>query len=137
MDALDTNVWLYAYDKRDPLKQNIAIGLLENVPSLALLWQVGCEFVAGARKLEHLGFTQEQAWEALARMKDAADAVLLPDSQMWFSARDLQNRLTLHYWDALIVAGCLRGSVQTLYSEDFVHGMEIDGLRIVNPFLSP
>jgi predicted nucleic acid-binding protein len=91
--------------------------------------------VAGARKLEHLGFSREQAWESLERMKDAVDAVLLPDSAMWFSARDLQDRFSLHYWDALIVAGCLRGSIHILYSEDFTHGMEIDGLRIVNPFL--
>jgi predicted nucleic acid-binding protein len=136
MDALDTNIWLYAYDRRDPAKQNAVVDLLERIPSLALLWQVGCEFVAGARKLGHLGFTQEQAWEALVRMTDAADAVLLPDVEVWSSARNLQNRLSLHYWDALIVAGCLRGNVQTLYSEDFSHGMEIDGLRIVNPFVS-
>ena len=136
MDALDTNVWLYAYDTRDPIKQNKAIELLENVQSLALLWQGGCEFVASARKLEHFGFSLKQAWEALDRMQDAVDAVLLPDMTMWFSARDLQERFTLHYWDALIVAGCLHGGVHTLYSEDFTHDMEIKGLRIVNPFLS-
>jgi len=136
MNAIDTNIWLYAYDARDPLKQSKAQELMAKLEPLVLLWQVGCEFVAAARKLEPFGFVQEQAWDALARMQAAVDAVLLPDSDMWPVARDLQNRFSLHFWDALIVAGCLRGGVKTLYSEDFTHALDIDGLQIVNPFLS-
>ena len=136
MNALDTNVWLYAYDARDPLKQNKSQELMANLQPLVLLWQVGCEFVAAARKLEPLGFAREQAWDALAKMQAAVDAVLLPDSEMWLVAPDLQDRFSLHFWDALIVAGCLRGGVKTLYSEDFTHGLKIDDLQIVIPFPS-
>lgn len=59
----------------------------------------------------------------------------LPESEMWLVARGLQGRFELHFWGALIVAGCLRGGVKRLYSEDFPHGLRIDGLTIVNPFL--
>lgn len=136
MNAIDTNIWLYAYDARDALKQDKSQGLIANLQPLVLLWQVGCEFIAAARKLEPFGFAREQAWDALVKMQAAVEAVLLPDSEMWLVARDLQDRFSLHFWDALIVAGCLRGGVRTLYSEDFTHALKIDDLQIVNPFLS-
>lgn len=136
MNALDTNVWLYAYDSRDPGKQEVAQQLISDLEPLALLWQVGCEFVAAARKLERFGFAPDQAWEALAIMQEGVDAVLLPSREMWTTARDLQSRFSLHFSDALIVAGCLSGGVSTLYSEDFSHGVQMDGLTVVNPFVS-
>jgi predicted nucleic acid-binding protein len=74
------------------------------------------------------------AWAALADMQAMADVVLLPDPEMWPLARDLQERFSLHFWDGLIVAGCIRGGVETLYSEDFSDAGPIDGVRIVNPF---
>lgn len=137
MNAIDTNVWLYAYDTRDPAKQSRSQELLASLQPLVLLWQVGCEFVAAARKLEPLGFTPEQAWDALDKMQAAVDSVVLPDSTVWVVARELQTRFTLHFWDALIVAGCVRGGVTTLYSEDLGHGTEIDGVTVINPFLPP
>jgi hypothetical protein len=82
---------------------------------VALLWQVGCEFVAAARKLEPLGFTQPQAWDALVDMQALADVVLLPNRGTWSIARGLQGRFQLQFWDALIVAACIQGGVKTLY----------------------
>jgi|GEM_PF-2335105 len=101
---------------------------------MALLWQVGCEFIAAARQLEPFGFSLRDAWDALADMQAMADVVLLPSAEIWASARTLQERLELHFWDALIVAACLQGGVKTLYSEDFGDRSSIDQLRIMNPF---
>jgi len=134
MNAIDTNIWMYCHDARDPRKREKAQELIRGLSHIALLWQVGCEFVAAARKLEPFGFRREDAWAALADMEAMADAVLLPDGEMWTVARDLQRRWGLHFWDALIVAGCLRGGVTTLYSEDFGTRADLDGVRIVNPF---
>jgi hypothetical protein len=52
MNAIDTNVWIYCHDVRDPEKQQVAQRLIETVDSVVLLWQVGCEFIAAARKLK-------------------------------------------------------------------------------------
>jgi predicted nucleic acid-binding protein len=68
MNAIDTNVWIYCHDTRDQEKQQVALQLIETVEPIVLLWQVGCEFIAASRKLERFGFTQEQAWQALADM---------------------------------------------------------------------
>ncbi len=57
MTALDTNVLIYACDKSDPRRQQIAIELIASVTDGVLLWQVACEFVAASRKLNDRGFT--------------------------------------------------------------------------------
>lgn len=66
MIALDTNVLLYACDRGDPKRQQIAIDLIADSRDGVLLWQVACEFVAASRKLSAQGFTVSDAWSRLA-----------------------------------------------------------------------
>jgi len=51
MIALDTNVLIYACDKADLKRQQVALALISNAGDGVLLWQVACEFVAASRKL--------------------------------------------------------------------------------------
>lgn len=51
MNVVDTNIWIYCHDTRDPAKQQRARELVRTVRPLTLLWQVGCEFIAASRKL--------------------------------------------------------------------------------------
>jgi predicted nucleic acid-binding protein len=137
MNALDTNVWFYSHDSRDSRKQLIAQQLIAVTRPLALPWQVGCEFLAASRKLAGLGFTEANAWAALAAMRSLADAILLPVPDLWNDTEDLQHRYSLSLWDGLLVAQCIRGGVNTLYTEDIGAPRTIDGLVLVNPFLGP
>jgi predicted nucleic acid-binding protein len=66
MIALDTNVLIYACDRADSKRQQIAIDLIANSRDGVLLWQVACEFVAASRKLNAQGFTALDAWSRLA-----------------------------------------------------------------------
>src|SRR5438105_4395505 len=66
MNVIDTNIWIYSHDARDPQKQAVAQGLIASLRALALPWQVGCEFIAASRKLVPLGFDETKAWSALA-----------------------------------------------------------------------
>jgi predicted nucleic acid-binding protein len=134
MNAIDTNVWVYTHDTRDRRKQQLAQQVIASARPFVLPWQIGCEFVAASRKLAGLGFTEAQAWQGLADMRVAADEVLLPDEQLWAEAQGLQSRHALSFWDALLVAACLRGGVQILYTEDMGAPRVIDGLSLVNPF---
>ena len=68
MNAVDTNVLIYTFDPRDPVKQQKARHLTTNLASSALLWQVACEFIAASRKLAPFGFTQAQAWREIERL---------------------------------------------------------------------
>ena len=70
MTALDTNVLIYACDKSDPRRQQIALELIATVTDGVLLWQVACEFVAASRKLNDRGFTPIDAWNRLTEFLD-------------------------------------------------------------------
>jgi len=83
MNVIDTNIWLYSQDTRDPRKQGVAQQLIATTRPLALPWQVCCEFVAASRKLAAVGFKESQAWAALAAMQAIADAILLPVPDLW------------------------------------------------------
>jgi predicted nucleic acid-binding protein len=134
MNALDTTIWLYRHDTRDPDKQQKSKQLIEETRPWVLLWQVGCEFIAASRKLEPYGLSQEVAWNALSDMQTIAHSILLPVPHLWPEARRLQLQFTLSFWDALIVAACIRGGVTTLYTEDMGAPRTLNGLALVNPF---
>jgi predicted nucleic acid-binding protein len=135
MNVIDTNIWIYRHDVRDPQKQLVAKNLISSIGPLVLPWQVGCEFIAASRKLAPLGFDEAKAWAALGQMQAMATVVLMPVPQLWQDAQSLQGRHSLSFWDALLIAACIHGGVQVLYTEDMGAPRQIDGLSLVNPFL--
>jgi predicted nucleic acid-binding protein len=132
MNAVDTNILIYANDSRDPVKQRIAIDLVLSLVNGVLLWQVVCEYLAASRKLERFGYTQAQAWEYICDLKQVW-YIALPNWQVLERTQDLMRRFSLSYWDAMIISACLEAKVQTFYTEDLGYS-NIDGLIIVNPF---
>src|SRR5437879_1543464 len=87
MIVIDTNIWIYSHDTRDLRKQAIAQQLIASATALLPPWQVGCEFIAAARKLSSVGFVEADAWDALEDMQQLADAIALPDPLDWKAAR--------------------------------------------------
>jgi predicted nucleic acid-binding protein len=66
----------------------------------------------------------------------SACRVVALDSPIVLKAMDIETRTGLAFWDALIVAASLLSGCDILYSEDMQHDHTIEGLTIVNPFLS-
>jgi predicted nucleic acid-binding protein len=133
MVALDTNVLIYACDKSDPPRQQVALDLVSNAHDGVLLWQVACEFVAASRKLKHQGFTILDAWNRLADYQ-AVFPLILPNGNALKRARVLHAENGWSFWDAMIVATCLECGVSRLYSEDLPGRAPPGPLEIVNPF---
>ena len=136
MNAVDTNILIYAHDPRDAAKMNTAIALLDSLVDGVLLWQVACEFLWASRKLEPQGYTPSQAWSEIRRLRRVW-ATILPDWQVMDRAQNLKGRYSFSFWDALIVAACLEGGVACLYSEDFDAYSKIESLSLINPFKIP
>jgi predicted nucleic acid-binding protein len=137
MNAVDTNVWIYSYDARDPAKQQQAgaiVTALAGAHTLILPWQVGCEFLAASRKLLPQGFTNDLAWQALANMRRMSEALALPDALDWDAARQFMAQDMLSFWDALLLATCIRHGVATLYTEDMGSPRTIRGVQLRHPF---
>jgi predicted nucleic acid-binding protein len=133
MNAVDTNVLIYARDPRDPRKKAIATSLIASLRDGTLLWQVACEYVNASRKLVPHGFDHAQAYEDIRKLRRTWK-VVTPDWGVFGEAGRLFMRYSLSIWDALLIAACLVGRVERLYSEDFDAYGRIDALEIVNPF---
>jgi predicted nucleic acid-binding protein len=133
MNAVDTNILLYAHDPRDSTKQSIAISLISSLTDGVLVWQVACEYLAASRKLEAFGYGLSQAWQDVYDLR-MVWTTILPSWVVLERAERLLNNYSLSFWDAMIIAACLEGEVSRLYSEDFDAYPYVDGLEIVNPF---
>ena len=131
MNAIDTSVLLYLYDRRDGNRLAQATRTLAGMRDGVLLWQVACEFLAGARKLPN--FAAGTEWKRLIEIR-AILPLVLPTPTVLDRARHLVSSHQLHFWDAMIFAACLEAGVTRLYSED-LPGELIAGLEIVNPFV--
>ena len=133
MNAVDTNILIYARDPRDARKQATAETLISSMVDGVLLWQVACEYLAASRKLEQFGYDREQAIADLADMRHAWQTIL-PSWDVLDDALRLLRRYRLSFWDATLIAACLEAGVTRPYSEDFDASARAEGLEIVNPF---
>ena len=138
MNALDTNIFVYAADDDEPAKQTKAIQLLDQLvqtPSETwLLWQVAGEFLSTMRRWETAG--RITAADVRANIRDvlAMFPLALPSQDVITSSLDLSSRYSLSHWDSMLLAACIDAGVDTLYSEDLDAGTKYDSVTVINPF---
>ena len=130
----DTNILIYTDDKSAPAKRKTAINLVAThreagtgVVSLQVLQEY---FVAATRKLRVDPQIARRKVELLSEFDVAA-----PEVADILAAIDLHRLHGLSFWDALIVRSAKQSGCGVILSEDMQHGRQIDGMRIVNPFL--
>lgn len=98
-----------------------------------MLWQVACEFVAASRKLAPFGFTADQAWREIKKVRGLW-TTKLPDWRVADRAEQLMHDGSVSFWDAMIVAACIEAGVTRLYSENFDNSVASSQLTVINPF---
>jgi predicted nucleic acid-binding protein len=54
---------------------------------------------------------------------------------LYVEALRVAGKHRIAWYDSIIVASALESRCDTLYSEDFQHGRQIEGLRMENPFV--
>jgi predicted nucleic acid-binding protein len=133
---VDTNLWAYWLDRRDPEKsafiRDWLRGLAE-VDEIVISTQVMIELRSVlTRKLEP-ALSPADARKALEAL--AGFDVVSTHSDMVLDAHELAQREQVSWFDALILEAAVRSHCEVLYSEDFGHDRSIAGLRICNPFL--
>jgi predicted nucleic acid-binding protein len=133
MNAVDTNILIYSFDRDSPAEQRIAQDLVATTKDGLLLWQVACEFIAASRKLAVQGFTAEMAWTALGHFLNYWPLVL-PTRRVLDEARVLHLDQQWSYWDALLISASLEAGVKRIYSQDLPGRAPPRGLDIINPF---
>lgn len=132
---IDTNILVYAYDGREPAKQEQAVALLDSVVAAqgVISTQVVAEFC-------NVMLTKRGVTMRPADLVTVLDAVLkpmvahTPDAAFYGRAVALFNTHNVSFYDALIIQAALDLGCQTLYSEDLQAGQTFGDLTVVNPF---
>ncbi len=141
MIAVDTNVLVYRLDTADPVKQRLAIELVDRLAavteSAVLPWQVCGEFVQQLRRRQSTLRFDEPAFRGYVARLLALFPIVVPKPSVLMAALDLTIKHTLSHWDAMLVAACLEAGVDTLYTEDMGEPRSIESLKLVNPFAAP
>lgn len=137
MNAVDTNVLIYAVDDDEPLKRQQARDFLRQLgrsEEPVLMWQVVGEFLACLRRWEHQRGYDAQQTRRYYDLITSRLSVVFPDLSVPGASFDLRSRFSLSHWDSMLLAACINAGVDTLYSEDLDDGMTYDSVKVVNPF---
>lgn len=132
---LDTNILVYAYDVREPIKQARVQEILkqgiEDETAILSVQVIGEFFsVVTGRILKPL--SAEEAEQALDLLS------ILPIIDLDF--RMVRHAIAIHrqhgsaYWDALIVAAAHRAECTQILTEDINAGQSYSGVTVANPF---
>ncbi len=132
---VDTNVLVYARDTADPAKHARA------AEWLAYLWRTG-EGRVSVQVLQEYYVTMTRklvpGLEAPTARADVEDLLawqpVTVDGGALRLAWSLQDRFSMSFWDALICAAAHIARCDGLLTEDFQHGSDLDGLRVIDPF---
>lgn len=132
---VDTNVFIYAYDRSDGAKHELAGEIItglwnsgNGVTSTQVLQEF---FVKVTRKIP-------QPMEGGLAKEIIADLLkwdlVINDGESILDAVDIHLRYGYSFWDALIIESALEAGASFLLSEDLSHGQTLRGLTIRNPF---
>ncbi|MEX2141234.1 MAG: PIN domain-containing protein [Pirellulales bacterium] len=138
MNAVDTNVLLYALDRREKKKQPIARELLSDLAGsghCVLLWQAACEFVGQARRWESIGVLPRKRTPRYIGFYRNKFGLTIPTPAVLVTANRLFETYSRSHWDSLLVAACIEAGVDTLYTEDMGATRQIESVQLVNPFV--
>lgn len=131
----DTSVLVYFVDADEPEKQEISRRLVrehlaEGAGTVSV--QVLREFFWSSRRLRTpVSYeTESEVVEYLAKFSP-----LQEDASMVLEAVRRTRKMSISFWDALIVEAALKAGADRLFTEDLQHSQVIEGMRVENPFL--
>jgi predicted nucleic acid-binding protein len=135
MRFVDTNVLVYCFDDSDTSKRDRARLVMRQ------LWEsrTGCvshqvlqEFYLTVTRKLRPALPRSKAREEVEDLLGWQPAPVTGD--LVRDAWRIEDRFELSWWDSLIVASALAQNCHTLLTEDLQDGLEIDDLRVLNPF---
>ena len=133
-DFLDTNVLVYAYERSNPDKKQIARELVRRAVAgeFVISTQVLAEFASTLLHKVQPAISFERVIEELDVL--APIPVILPDAGIVRRAVDAQGAFGVHVYDGMIIAAAERAGSKTIWSEDLNPGQKYFGVNVANPF---
>ena len=130
---IDTNVIVYANDRRDRTKQQTALTLIKDL-------------MDSGHGVVSTQVLQEYAVTALAKLHQRSDVVLRTlvllealevvqqTPQMIRQAVEIKELYGLGFWDACIISNAEAAGCDLILSEDLNPGQFYSGIQLINPF---
>jgi predicted nucleic acid-binding protein len=134
---IDTNIWVYQLDQREPEKSRRISHWLREAASnhhIVLSTQVLIELRSVLTRKLKPAMSHEHTRQALNAL--SAFDVLATDTAMVLDAHELAEKEQLSWFDALIVEAAIRSGCDQLVSEDLSDGRWFGKLKVSNPFLA-
>jgi predicted nucleic acid-binding protein len=135
LEFLDTNILVYAYDRSEARKQQIAQGLVRRAVAgeIASSSQVLGELAA---TLLHKLSPPATPEDLLALLDTLGPIKLVPiDGEVVLRAVQARAQYGVHFYDGMILAAAERGGCQKIWSEDLNAGQQYFGCVVENPFV--
>lgn len=133
---LDTNIFVYLFDRSAVDKAAGADALIDaglDTGKGVISHQVVQEFFSVAYRRFPEPMQAGQAEQFLSTVLRPL-WIVQSSPVLYIRALQLLERFRLQWYDSLIVAGALEAKCEILYSEDFQHGQNFEGLEVHNPF---
>jgi predicted nucleic acid-binding protein len=135
---VDTNIYVYAADPEAGDKNARAFNIIRDLvdrKQLVVSAQVLNEFYhASTRPNKPPSLSHNDAAQTIRDLV-ASVPVMRLNSSTTLLALDAIPIHGFSFWDALIWAAAKENGIPVIYTGDFQHGREIEGVRIINPFL--
>jgi predicted nucleic acid-binding protein len=134
---LDTNIFVYSFDRGSPTKLRRSTELIERAVITRTgitSYQVVQEFFNVALRKFAKPMTLDEAEQYLGAVFRSI-MTINSSLALYSEALRIVRRYRYSWFDSLILAAALEGQCSVLYSEDLQHGQKVGNLRIENPFL--
>ncbi len=136
MNAVDTNILVYAVDADEPEKCRKARDFLRQLGQSeppCLMWQVAGELLACLRRWEERRGFDSTTTRRYFELISGNMQLVMPSPDVANVSFDLIRRFSLSHWDSMLVAACIQSGIEILYSEDLQDGMTYDSVTVHNP----
>lgn len=134
---LDTNVFVYSFDRTAPAKARRALQLIREAVETRkgiVSFQVVQEFFNVALRRFAKPMTLADAEQFLSTVFRPLMAIHSSPA-LYAEALRLSDRFSLSWYDSLIIAAAIEGQCSVLYSEDLQSGQRFGDLEVRNPFV--
>lgn len=131
----DTNLLLYARDDSSPIKQARAATWRDRLwreGTGRLSAQVISEYYVNLKRAAGTRMSAEEAWAQASRYLAWKPRAI--DDEALSTARGIERRYKISWWDSLIVAAAQLQGCELLLTEDLQDGMAFGSLVVRSPF---
>jgi predicted nucleic acid-binding protein len=133
---IDTNIFVYSFDNRQPSKKERAMALIQEALKTGagiISTQVIQEFLNVATQKFAIPMKIEGAKTYLRLVLNPL-CQIYPSLALYESCLEIQAETKYSFYDSLIIAAAVQGRCDVLYSEDLQDGREVRGVKFVNPY---